>query len=121
MKYIDEFRNPELSKKLITKINKMVLDYKKDIKLMEVCGTHTVAISRAGLRKLFPSNLKLLSGPGCPVCVTPNDYLDRAIAYCRKKDVIVVTFGDMMKVPGSTSSLEQEKSRGADVRVVYSP
>lgn len=121
MKYIDEFRNPELTKKLITKISGMVLDYKKDIMLMEVCGTHTVAISRMGLRKLFPSNLKLLSGPGCPVCVTPNDYLDRAIAYCRRSDVILVTFGDMMRVPGSTSSLEKEKSRGADVRVVYSP
>ena len=121
MKYIDEFRNPELTKKLIAKISGMVSDYKKDIKLMEVCGTHTVAISRAGLRKLFPPNLKLLSGPGCPVCVTPNNYLDRAIAYCRKNDVIVITFGDMMKVPGSTSSLEKEKSRGADIRVIYSP
>ncbi len=121
MKYIDEFRNPELTKKLIAKISGMVSDYKKDIILMEVCGTHTVAISRAGLRKLFPSNLKLLSGPGCPVCVTPNNYLDRAIAYCRRNDVILVTFGDMMRVPGSTSSLEKEKSRGGDVRVVYSP
>jgi len=121
MKYIDEFRNPELTKKLISKISAVVSDYRKDIKLMEVCGTHTVAISRAGLRKLFPSNLKLLSGPGCPVCVTPNDYLDRVIAYSRRKDVIIVTFGDMVKVPGSTSSLEKEKSRGADVRVVYSP
>ncbi len=121
MKYIDEFRNPELTKKLITKISGMVSDYGKDITLMEVCGTHTVAISRAGLRKLFPSNLKLLSGPGCPVCVTPNDYLDRAIAYSRRSDVIVTTFGDMIRVPGSTSSLEKEKSRGADVRVIYSP
>jgi hydrogenase expression/formation protein HypD len=121
MKYIDEFRNPKLTKKLIAKISAVVSDYGKDITLMEVCGTHTVAISRAGLRKLFPSNLKLLSGPGCPVCVTPNDYLDRAIAYSQRKDVIVVTFGDMMRVSGSTSSLEKEKSRGADVRVVYSP
>mgnify|MGYP001402947731 CR=1 FL=1 len=121
MKYIDEFRNPELAKKLIAKIGGMVSGYKKDIILMEVCGTHTVAISRAGLRKLFPPNLKLLSGPGCPVCVTPNDYLDRAIAYSQRNDVIVTTFGDMMKVPGSTSSLEKEKSRGGDVRVVYSP
>jgi hydrogenase expression/formation protein HypD len=120
MKYIDEFRNPELTTRLITKINNMVSDYRKDVMLMEVCGTHTVAISRMGLRKLFPSNLELLSGPGCPVCVTPNDYLDRAIAYCRRSDVIVTTFGDMFKVPGSTSSLEKEKSRGADVRVVYS-
>ena len=121
MRYIDEFRNPELAKKLITKIGRMVSDYGKDITLMEVCGTHTVAISRIGLRKLFPSNLKLLSGPGCPVCVTPNDYLDRAIAYCRRNDVLITTFGDMLRVPGSTSSLEKEKGRGANVRVVYSP
>lgn len=121
MKYIDEFRNPELTKKLIAKISEMVSDYKKDIVLMEVCGTHTVTISRMGLRKLFPSNLKLLSGPGCPVCVTPNDYLDRAIAYSRRNDVIVVTFGDMVKVPGSTSSLEKEKGERADIRIVYSP
>ena len=121
MKYIDEFRNPELTKKLITKISRMVSDYKKNIKLMEVCGTHTVAISRLGLRRMFPSNLKLLSGPGCPVCVTPNDYLDRAIAYSRMKGVIIATFGDMVKVPGSSSSLEEEKSRGADIRIVYSP
>jgi hydrogenase expression/formation protein HypD len=121
MKYIDEFRNPELTKKLIAKISKMVSDFKKSITLMEVCGTHTVAISRAGLRSIFPSNLKLLSGPGCPVCVTPNNYLDRAIAYSRRKDIIITTFGDMVKVPGSSSSLEKEKSRGADIRIVYSP
>ncbi|MDD5454876.1 MAG: hydrogenase formation protein HypD [Candidatus Ratteibacteria bacterium] len=121
MRYIDEFRNPQLTKKLIAKISAVVLDFGKDIILMEVCGTHTVAISRTGLRKLFPSNLKLLSGPGCPVCVTPNDYLDRAIAYCRQKNIILTTFGDMVRVPGSTSSLEKEKSRGADIRIVYSP
>ena len=121
MKYIDEFRNPELAKKLVKKISAMVSDYKKDIKLMEVCGTHTVAISRAGLRKIFPANLRLLSGPGCPVCVTPNDYLDRAIAYSKIKNVIITTFGDMVRVPGSTSSLEKEKSRGVNVRIVYSP
>ncbi|HIE44543.1 MAG TPA: hydrogenase formation protein HypD, partial [Candidatus Omnitrophica bacterium] len=120
MKYIDEFRDPNITKRLIKKINEMVRDYKQQIKLMEVCGTHTVAISRSGLRRLFPSNLRLLSGPGCPVCVTPNGYLDRVIAYSRREDVIITTFGDMVKVPGSSSSLEREKGRGGDIRVVYS-
>lgn len=121
MKYIDEFRNPNLTEKLVAKINRILADYKENITLMEVCGTHTVAISRLGLRKILPSNLKLLSGPGCPVCITPNGYLDRVIAYSRMQDVIITTFGDMIKVPGSSSSLEKEKSRGADIKVVYSP
>ncbi|NOZ64813.1 MAG: hydrogenase formation protein HypD [Caldiserica bacterium] len=119
MKYIEEFRDPALIKKIIKKTNSMVEDYGKPIQLMEVCGTHTVAISRSGLRKLFHS-LKLLSGPGCPVCVTPNHYMDKSIAYSRRKEVIITTFGDMMRVPGSTSSLEREKAEGRDVRVVYS-
>jgi len=89
--------------------------------LMEVCGTHTVAISRFGLRSLLPERLRLLSGPGCPVCVTPVGEIDRAIAIARLPDTIVATFGDMMRVPGSESSLERERARGADVRIVYSP
>jgi hydrogenase expression/formation protein HypD len=93
---------------------------KQSIRLMEVCGTHTVAIFKAGIRQLLPENVELVSGPGCPVCVTPNEYLDTAIAYSRKNDVILATFGDMLKVPGSTSSLAAEKSRGADIRIVYS-
>ena len=92
----------------------------KRIRLMEVCGTHTVAIFKAGIRQLLPENVELVSGPGCPVCVTPNEYLDTAIAYSRKAEVILATFGDMLKVPGSTSSLATEKSQGADIRIVYS-
>jgi hydrogenase expression/formation protein HypD len=90
------------------------------IRLMEVCGTHTVAIFKAGIRQLLPENVELVSGPGCPVCVTPNEYLDMAIAYSRKSDVMIATFGDMLKVPGSSSSLAKEKARGADIRIVYS-
>jgi hydrogenase expression/formation protein HypD len=86
-----------------------------------VCGTHTVAISRFGLRSLLPASLRLLSGPGCPVCVTPLAEVDRAIAIARQPGVILTTFGDMMRVPGSGSSLEQERSEGADVRILYSP
>jgi hydrogenase expression/formation protein HypD len=91
------------------------------IRLMEVCGTHTVAIFKAGIRQLLPVNVELVSGPGCPVCVTPNEYLDTAIAYSKKSEVIIVTFGDMLKVPGSTSSLAVEKAAGADIRIIYSP
>ncbi|GAB4309167.1 MAG: hydrogenase formation protein HypD [Myxococcota bacterium] len=88
---------------------------------MEVCGTHTMAIYQFGLRELLPPNLDMLSGPGCPVCVTPNDYLDKAIWLSSRRDVIIATFGDMMRVPGSRSSLERERAAGADVRVLYSP
>lgn len=89
--------------------------------VMEVCGTHTVAIARSGMRELLPSNIRLLSGPGCPVCVTDDLDLDLVMALAREPGVILATFGDMMRVPGTESSLLKEKSRGADVRVVYSP
>lgn len=91
------------------------------ITVMEVCGTHTVAIARSGLRELLPERIRLLSGPGCPVCVTDDQDIDRVIALARERGVILATFGDMMRVPGTQSSLLQEKGRGADVRVVYSP
>jgi hydrogenase expression/formation protein HypD len=88
---------------------------------MEVCGTHTVAIHRCGLRALLPANVELVSGPGCPVCVTPIGYIDHAVALARTPGVILTTFGDLMRVPGSSSSLEGERAAGADVRVVMSP
>ena len=90
------------------------------IKLMEVCGTHTMAIAKAGIKKLLPSNIGLISGPGCPVCVTPESDIDRAIEVSRKKDVIMTTFGDMMRVPGTKNSLEEMRTKGSDVRIVYS-
>lgn len=93
----------------------------RPVRLMEVCGTHTVAIFKAGIRQLLPPQVELVSGPGCPVCVTPNSYLDTAVAYSRQPDVIITTFGDMLRVPGSSSSLAAEKAAGADIRVVYSP
>jgi hydrogenase expression/formation protein HypD len=88
--------------------------------LMEVCGTHTVAIGRAGIRSLVPPELRLLSGPGCPVCVTPLGEIDQTIEAARLPNVTVATFGDMMRVPGSVSSLERERAAGCDVRVVTS-
>ncbi|MCK5614664.1 hydrogenase formation protein HypD, partial [Candidatus Pacearchaeota archaeon] len=120
MKYTDEYRNGKLVGKLADKIKEMLKQYSSEMVLMEVCGTHTMAIFRSGLRKLLAENIRLLSGPGCPVCVTPNYYLDKAIAYARRDEVIITTFGDMMKVPGSSSSLEREKSNRGNIQVVYS-
>lgn len=93
----------------------------RNITLMEVCGTHTMAIARSGIRELLPSNIKLLSGPGCPVCVTSQGDIDAVIEMVRLNDIILLTFGDMMRVPGTRSSLQEERSRGADIRIVYSP
>lgn len=93
----------------------------QNISLMEVCGTHTMAIARSGIRELLPSNIKLLSGPGCPVCVTSQGDIDAVIEMVRLNDIILLTFGDMMRVPGTRSSLQEERSRGADIRIVYSP
>lgn len=89
-------------------------------RFMEVCGTHTVSFSKTGVRELIAPYVDLISGPGCPVCVTDQSDMDHMIAYAREKDVIVATFGDMMKVPGSVSTLTREKMNGADVRIVYS-
>ncbi|MFH1868198.1 MAG: hydrogenase formation protein HypD [Candidatus Omnitrophota bacterium] len=93
---------------------------KRKIKLMEVCGTHTMAIARSGIKRLLPEEIELISGPGCPVCVTPQGEIDKAISISRLHGVIMVTFGDMMRVPGSHGSLQDAKREGADVRVVYS-
>lgn len=93
----------------------------RPVRIMEVCGTHTVAIFRAGLRQILPAEIELVSGPGCPVCVTADDYIDAAIAYAKMDDVIITTFGDMLKVPGTDSSLAAAQAAGADVRIVYSP
>lgn len=117
MKFIDEFRDQELARGILQRIEKTS---KRTVQLMEVCGTHTVSIFRHGIRGLLPEQVKLLSGPGCPVCVTPNQDIDLAIALSRQKEMILLTFGDMMKVPGSTSSLQKEKAEGQDIRMIYS-
>lgn len=117
MKYIDEYRDKELVDKLVHQIRTIS---KKDIVLMEVCGGHTWAIQKFGIPSLMPANVRLISGPGCPVCVTDRRFLDHAIALSRIPDVIITTYGDLIRVPGSTSSLAGEKSKGADVRIVYS-
>lgn len=106
--------------KLIKKISRLA-EGKDPLRFMEVCGTHTVAIFRSGIRQILPDNIELVSGPGCPVCVTEDDYIDKAIAYSRRKNFIVTTFGDMLKVPGSRSNLAAASADGADIRIVYSP
>jgi len=91
------------------------------VALMEVCGTHTMAIAKSGIRNLAPANLKLLSGPGCPVCVTAQGDIDALIELVKRPNITLATFGDMIRVPGTESSLQEERSKGADIRVVYSP
>lgn len=105
---------------LIQKI-KTLAEGKNKIRLMEVCGTHTVSIFRSGIRQILPANVELVSGPGCPVCVTNDDYIDKAIFYSAQPDFIIATFGDMLKVPGSKSNLADESAGGADIRIIYSP
>ena len=119
MRYIDEFRNQKLVKRVAREIKK-IAPAEQTVNLMEVCGTHTQGFFRFGLKELIPGNIHLLSGPGCPVCVSPQDYMDQAIELARKQDVIIATFGDMLRVPGNNSSLEKERSEGAQVRIVYS-
>jgi hydrogenase expression/formation protein HypD len=121
MRTSDKMHDAKLARKLINAIaSKLQKLPTGGVQIMEVCGTHTVSIFRSGLRTLLPEDMVLLSGPGCPVCVTPTGYLDHAIELSKRPDVVVATFGDMVKVPGSTSNLERERARGADIRVVYS-
>ncbi len=91
------------------------------IRIMEVCGTHTHEIFRLGIRQLLPENIELISGPGCPVCVTPVGYIDEAVMLAEEKGATVCTFGDLIRVPGTRSSLADARSRGAKVNIVYSP
>ena len=121
MNYLDQFRDKKLVQGLAGRIAALTKGRSEPLTFMEVCGTHTMAIYQYGLRSLLPPVVRLISGPGCPVCVTPNGYLDRAIALSRLPDLIVATFGDMLRVPGSSSSLMLERARGGDIRIVYSP
>ena len=119
MKYVDEYRDPELAKRISSEIAK--LSGSRPLKLMEVCGGHTHTIYKHGIEDVLPHNIDLIHGPGCPVCVLPMGRIDDAIAIARMDDVIFTTFGDMMRVPGSKGSLLDAKADGADVRFVYSP
>ena len=116
---LSAFRDPKVARRLIDAIHSTFPGC--PIKIMEVCGTHTASIAKSGLRTVMPEWVTLLSGPGCPVCVTANRDIDTAIALGRLDGVTITTFGDMMKVPGSSSSLSAEKADGRDIRIVYSP
>ncbi len=117
MKYLSEYRDGRVASKMADRIRAIST---KPARFMEICGTHTVAIFKNGVREVLPDHIGLISGPGCPVCVTATRDIDKAIKLARIPDVIVTTFGDMLRVPGSVSSLQKEKGRGADVRMVYS-
>ena len=117
MKYMEEYRDPRIARGLLEKIAQRS---HRDVRLMEVCGTHTMSIFKSGIRSALPSSITLLSGPGCPVCVTAQGEIDAFIELSRRQDVIVTTFGDLMRVPGQASSLQGERAEGRDIRVVYS-
>jgi hydrogenase expression/formation protein HypD len=108
-------------KKMLAELKMLMDELNRPLKLMEVCGTHTVEIFRHGIRGVLPKTITLLSGPGCPVCVTSIHDVDVAISIAKRPEVILVTFGDMMRVPGGKQSLMEARSEGADVRVMYSP
>jgi hydrogenase expression/formation protein HypD len=117
MEYMDEYRNPRIIQRLAHHIRDIS---HRPVRLMEVCGTHTVSIFRNGIKDLLPKNIRLISGPGCPVCVTPVEQIDQAIAVAQENDVILATFGDLLRVPGSNTSLLKQRGQGADIRIVYS-
>lgn len=118
MKYVDEFR----SRSLVTRLARQIkaICPQRQLNIMEVCGTHTQNFFRFGLDKILPPNIRFIAGPGCPVCVSPASFIDAAVHLARNKNNIILTFGDMLRIPGTNSSLEKEKACGADVRVVYS-
>jgi hydrogenase expression/formation protein HypD len=117
MKYLDEYRDKDLVSALVKEIKNIS---KKPIKIMEVCGGHTMAIRKFGIHKLLPENIELLSGPGCPVCVTGQSFIDKTILLARIENSIITTYGDLVRVSGSISSLEKERAKGADIRIMYS-
>jgi len=117
IKHLEEYRDSEISRQLADRIGKIS---KKNIRLMEVCGTHTVSIFRSGIRSILPDTISLISGPGCPVCVTAQREIDTFIELSKVDGVIITTFGDLMRVPGTKSSLQKERACGRDIRIVYS-
>lgn len=117
MKFISEYRDRESIKKLSAYLHKIS---KQQVTLMEVCGSHTMSVHRFGIHDLLPETIHLISGPGCPVCVTSIDFIDKAVALARIPGTIITTFGDLIKVPGSNSTLEKERAAGRDIRIVFS-
>ena len=120
MRFVDEFREPELITRAAHEIRRLA-DPGRHYRLMEVCGGHTHAIYRFGLKDILPENVELIHGPGCPVCVLPMGRIDDGLSVAQDPDVIFCAFGDMMRVPGTQGSPLEHKARGIDVRIVYSP
>ena len=118
MKYLDEYRDGRVARKIVEEIRRVQT---RPWVIMEVCGGQTHSIVKNGIDYLLPEGVELVHGPGCPVCVTPLEMIDKAHAIARRPDVIFCSFGDMLRVPGSQDDLLILKSRGADIRVVYSP
>jgi hydrogenase expression/formation protein HypD len=118
---MDGFQDQTIARDLVQRIHFWARRIPRKVTIMEVCGTHTNSISGAGLRGLMPENVRLVSGPGCPVCVTPTSFLDMAISLARMPGVTIATFGDLVRVPSSKGSLEEAMADGCDVRVIYSP
>jgi len=117
----DGFRDPETIRALARTITEEAASLKEPLKIMEVCGGHTHTIMRYGLKQLLPENIDFIHGPGCPVCIMPKERIDHAIALARMEESILLTLGDMIRVPGSKSSLAKERAKGFDVRALYSP
>ncbi len=120
MRFVDEFRSPDVAERVAAEIAALVEPGRR-YKIMEVCGGHTHAIYKHGVEDLLPPEIELVHGPGCPVCVIPMGRQDDALALARRPEVIFTTFGDMLRVPSSGGSLLDAKAHGADVRMVYSP
>src|ERR1700736_825403 len=120
MKFVDEFRDPELINKTAAEIRRLA-DPNRHYRLMEVCGGHTHALYRFGLKDVLPENIDLIHGPGCPVCVLPMGRIDDGLSIAAQPNVIFAAFGDMMRVPGTHGSPLEHKARGMDIRIVSSP
>ncbi len=120
MRKINNFNDTATSKLILEEINKRAENI-DGLRIMEVCGTHTMAAGKHGLRRLLPSNIKLISGPGCPVCVTPADYIDNAVKTATRNLCTVATYGDMLRVPGHMTSLEKARAEGLPVKIITSP
>ncbi|HYM83021.1 MAG TPA: hydrogenase formation protein HypD [Candidatus Dormibacteraeota bacterium] len=118
MKYLDEYRDPVLAKRLMGEIHRVTT---RPWTLMEVCGGQTHTIVKQGIDEMLPAGVRMIHGPGCPVCVTPLEQVDKALAIAAQPNVIFTSYGDMLRVPGSTTDLLSLKARGADIRIVYSP
>lgn len=120
MKFKSEYSDPQSIRRFVTELEKLTAQSKKKWKIMEVCGGQTHSIMKHGLDQLLPNSVELVHGPGCPVCVTPAEFIDKAIEICRRESLIFCTFGDMLRVRGTDADLLSAKAAGADIRIVYS-